>query len=155
MASMRLPPVKYTNLMLGKRLICPGEQKANAHLSLRGKTAMITGGSSGIGLACAKILPSLGLDCLIITARSAARGEEAAASIRASYPLCKVEVWDLDMMDYNSIQALVGRAASIPRLDIAILNAGRSTNPYLEIATTDACRHVQRFRSQVQQKFRS
>lgn len=78
----------------------------------------------GIGLACAKILPTLGLSHLIITARSLSRGEEAATSLRNAHPYMKIDVWELDMLNYDSIQNLAAKCASLPKLHIAILNAG-------------------------------
>lgn len=56
--------------------------------------------------------------------RSIAKGEEAAAPIRKAHPTCKVDVWELDMESYHSIQAFAKRIEALPRLDMAILNAG-------------------------------
>ncbi|KAJ4361015.1 uncharacterized protein N0V89_001584 [Didymosphaeria variabile] len=37
--------------------------------------------------------------------RSTKKGEEATARIRQAYPDCNVEVWELDVLSYPSIQA--------------------------------------------------
>ncbi|KAF2681005.1 NAD(P)-binding protein [Lentithecium fluviatile CBS 122367] len=92
--------------------------------SLDGKTAIITGGSSGFGLACAKILPTLGLSHLILGVRSVERCEEEAAFIRKANSHTKVDVWELDMLDYCSVRAFATRCETLPRLDMAVLNAG-------------------------------
>lgn len=92
--------------------------------SLEGKTAVITGSSSGFGLACAKILPSLRLSHLILAVRSVSRGEKVAEPLRNAHPNTKIEVWELDMLSYQSVEAFSNRCAALPRLHIAILNAG-------------------------------
>ncbi len=43
-------------------------------MTLRGKTALITGGTSGIGRAVAKLLAARGAD-VIVTGRDQARGD--------------------------------------------------------------------------------
>ncbi|KAH7383997.1 hypothetical protein BKA66DRAFT_417479 [Pyrenochaeta sp. MPI-SDFR-AT-0127] len=93
-------------------------------VSLVGKTALITGSNSGIGLACATLLPTLGVSHIILAVRSISKGNEAAASIRKKHIDLKIDVWELDMLSYPSIQAFAQRCSTLPRLDIAILNAG-------------------------------
>lgn len=73
------------------------------YVSLSGKTLLITGSNSGIGLAFVNILPTLGLSHLIMAVRSVEKGEAAAAPIRRAYPDCIIEVWNLDMLSYSSI----------------------------------------------------
>lgn len=92
--------------------------------SLNGQTIVLTGANSGFGLATAKILPTLGVARLIIGVRSTESGEIAAESIRKVHPNCSIEVWKLDMLSYESVQAFAQRCAGIDRLDMAILNAG-------------------------------
>lgn len=122
MESIALPPTptSFPKLLLSA-LRVPNK---TFNPSLTGKTALITGSNSGIGLACAGILPRLGLTHLIMAVRSVARGEEAAASIRKTHPELRLDVWELDMLSYPSIQAFAKRCATLSRLDIAILNAG-------------------------------
>jgi NAD(P)-dependent dehydrogenase (short-subunit alcohol dehydrogenase family) len=67
----------------------------------------------------------LKLSRLILAVRSSLRGEEAANKLRAPHPKANIEVWQLDMSDYNSVQAFASRVDSqLPRLDIVLLNAG-------------------------------
>jgi len=122
MASMALPP--YDDNML--KLMCKTFKTANGHphVTIPGKTLLITGSNTGIGLACANMLPTLGLSHLIMAVRSVDKGEAAAAPIRKAHPNCTVEVWPLDMLSYSSIQAFTERCKTLPRLDMAILNAG-------------------------------
>ncbi len=56
---------------------------------LRGKTAVITGGSRGIGAAIAEKLASLGADAAILYAGNAAAAEETAARCRGA---CRTRV---------------------------------------------------------------
>lgn len=56
--------------------------------------------------------------------RSAAKGEKAAAPLRAEFPASKVSVWTLDMESHDSIGHFVDQCATLPRLDVVILNAG-------------------------------
>lgn len=124
MASMSLPPNSDSMLKAVQKGMCAGDKKPIPNLS--GKIVLITGSNSGIGLACAQILPTLGVTHLIMAVRSVTKGEEAAAPIRSSHPKMHISVMALDMSSYASIQAFVNK---VPKLDIAILNAGMSPGP--------------------------
>ncbi|KAM0334988.1 hypothetical protein ACHAQA_000022 [Verticillium albo-atrum] len=92
--------------------------------TLASETAIITGSNTGLGLACAQILLGLGLSRIILAVRSSQKGEAVAHGLRTQYPDATIEVWPLDMSSYESIQAFTRRAATLPRIDYAILNAG-------------------------------
>ncbi|KAF2638205.1 NAD(P)-binding protein [Massarina eburnea CBS 473.64] len=92
--------------------------------TLDGKTILITGATSGFGASCARILVTLHPARLILAVRSIERGEQFATELRTAHPNIIVDVWILDMLDYHSVQALAQRCTTLPRLDIAILNAG-------------------------------
>ena len=91
--------------------------------SLRGKTALVTGGSRGIGLAIARSLVGDGVR-VAVTGRSAAHLSAARASIEAAGPGA-VETLEADVRRYDDMQraanAVAGRFGS---LDILINNAG-------------------------------
>lgn len=92
---------------------------------LSGKTAIVTGSNTGIGLEIARQL--LHLRCKVILAvRDEAKGERARQELVSGchVPPELVEVWQLDMLSYESIMGLARRTESLKRLDIAILNAG-------------------------------
>ncbi|RYP36601.1 hypothetical protein DL767_003305 [Monosporascus sp. MG133] len=92
---------------------------------LKGKTAIITAGNSGLGFYSGAELLNLGLSRLIITARDEAKGKTAEDALSAQKPTgSSVEVWPLNVSDYNSITSLVERVKSLNRVDIIIQNAG-------------------------------
>ncbi|KAL4967006.1 uncharacterized protein BDV14DRAFT_188647 [Aspergillus stella-maris] len=88
------------------------------------KTAIITGGTSGLGYECAAQLLFNNLSHLIITARNKGKGSEAVKSLQSRFPSAKIEVWNLDMLDYESIRSFVEKCDQLDRIDIIILNAG-------------------------------
>ena len=93
--------------------------------NLSGKTAIITGGNAGLGYEAALQLLGLKLSKLILAVRSLERGEAAAAKLQKLHPNAVVEVWQLDMCSYPSVQAFASRVDSqLSRIDIVLLNAG-------------------------------
>ncbi|KAI4592417.1 hypothetical protein KJ359_011228 [Pestalotiopsis sp. 9143b] len=94
---------------------------------LSGRTAIVTGANSGIGLECSRQLLDLGLSRLIIAVRSQSRGEAARNNLLAGRDAEKhvVDVWPLDLEKYESITAFAQRAEEeLERLDILVNNAG-------------------------------
>jgi NAD(P)-dependent dehydrogenase (short-subunit alcohol dehydrogenase family) len=62
---------------------------------------------------------------VIIAARNIEKGESTKAALEARLKRKgQLEVWELDMMSYDSIKAFVKRANALDTLDIAVLNAG-------------------------------
>jgi NAD(P)-dependent dehydrogenase (short-subunit alcohol dehydrogenase family) len=92
--------------------------------SLAGKVAIVTGANQGLGLEASDQLLSLSLSRLIIAVRSVAKGEAAANTFRAKYPQATIDVFQLDMSSYSSIQAFAAQVKQLDHVDIAILNAG-------------------------------
>ncbi|KAJ4304908.1 hypothetical protein N0V90_000436 [Kalmusia sp. IMI 367209] len=94
--------------------------------SLTGKTAIVTGANSGLGLETARQL--LGLGCKVILAvRDEKKGEVARQDLAHSQKLTSasmIEVWKLDLSSYSSVSDFAERAKGLPHLEIAILNAG-------------------------------
>src|ERR1700751_5521914 len=86
-------------------------------------TALITGGTSGIGLATAKKLAQLGIHVLVV-GRNAERGKKAADEIRASGG--KADFISSDLRDAESAHDLAKRAIELGNghIDILINNAG-------------------------------
>lgn len=88
-------------------------------LGLRGRTAIITGASKGIGRATALRLAEEGCDLHLI-ARTQADLDEAAEQIRAQANVA-VQVWAMDLSDSANIDRLFDEAGDF---DILVNNAG-------------------------------
>lgn len=115
--------------------ITPGLPGKN--ISLRGKIAIVTGSNTGIGLECARQLLDLGLGKLIIAVRNKSKGDVARKDLSSGRQLEEnaIEVWDLDMLSYDSIMAFIERTRTLQRLDIVILNVGIMKQTY-SVAST-------------------
>ncbi|KAM8797290.1 dehydrogenase/reductase SDR family member 13 [Eudromia elegans] len=93
---------------------------------LHGRTAIVTGASSGIGLAVARELARRGARVIVAT-RSAARGEAAARSIRTETGNPQVLFMHLDLASLRSVRAFASAVLrQEPRLHLLINNAGVS-----------------------------
>src|SRR5580698_1919217 len=92
---------------------------------MQGKTVVITGGNSGIGLETAAALASMGARVLV-TARNADKGRTALATItQRSGGEGRVQLVVFDLADLASVRR---GAAEIheqaPRIDVLVNNAG-------------------------------
>lgn len=96
-----------------------------------GKTILITGGNSGIGLEAAKVLAGKGAD-ILLCARTQAKGDVAVAAVNA-VGNGKARLVLLDLADMASIHACAQTVASMTnRLDVLINNAGVMQTPELK-----------------------
>ncbi len=96
----------------------------NSTPSLKGKTAIVTGASSGIGRAIAEKLGAAGAH-VFLTGRTAAAMDESKARIEESGGRATLTV--ADVRDVGQVQGLVDRAVrDTGRLDIMVNNAGLS-----------------------------
>ncbi|KAF2095837.1 NAD(P)-binding protein [Rhizodiscina lignyota] len=114
----------YLNVFFHNQFLAQPQWPA-PNTSLSGKTAIVTGSNTGLGYEAARQLLGLNLSRMILAVRSLDKGEAAASQLRQLYPKASVEVWQLDMSSYDSVQALARRIESQSwRVDIVILNAG-------------------------------
>ncbi|KAH7303834.1 putative short-chain dehydrogenase/reductase family protein [Stachybotrys elegans] len=93
-------------------------------VNLAGKTAIVTGSNTGIGLECAKQLLKLGISRLILAVRDESKGGAAQKNLARTAKEANIEVWTLDLSSYNSVTQFALRTQGLDRLDIVILNAG-------------------------------
>ncbi len=106
----------------------PSSQKSN----LRGQIGIVTGSNIGLGLEASRQLLEIGLSHLILAVRNKEKGEHARIELAREAPGAKIEIWDLNMSNYESITQFSQKCATLPRLDFVILNAG-IFKPELEI----------------------
>lgn len=83
-------------------------------MELSNRTALVTGGTAGIGLACARLLAGAGAS-VIVTGRDRQRGERAAALLGGDARFVPA-----DLADAASVTALVGQVGAV---DILVNNA--------------------------------
>src|SRR5690242_5528239 len=88
-------------------------------LGLRGRLAVITGASRGIGAGCAERLAAEGCD-LVLASRSQAELDALAERLRAAHRV-GVTVEAMDIADSRNVDALAARHGGA---DILVNNAG-------------------------------
>ena len=91
---------------------------------LSGRTVLVTGGSSGIGLAASERLAALGAD-LVLVARDPARLESAAAAVRSHSRSGTVSTLPCDLSSQAAVRALSAQVRErYPHLHVLVNNAG-------------------------------
>lgn len=94
---------------------------------MRGATALVTGGTDGIGLATATGLAGLGARVGIV-GRDRARAERAAGTIRRAVgadPAPEIDVFVADLSSQADVRRLAAEVlAAYPRLDVLVNNVG-------------------------------
>jgi len=89
-----------------------------------GRTAIVTGGNSGIGYEAVKALAAAGAT-VVIASRDETRGANAVSNIIGAVDRARVELLLLDLADLSSVKAFVARFLERhDRLDLLINNAG-------------------------------
>lgn len=115
----------------------------------KGSCAIVTGSNVGLGFETAKQLIFLGLSHLVMAVRSIEKGNAAAKQLRATAgadgnPSAKINVWQLDMESYESIQAFVQKCQeNLARIDFVILNAGVSPMTFSTVPSTSHEKTIQ------------
>ena len=88
-------------------------------MSFQGKVALVTGGSSGIGLEIAKELVSRGAK-VVITGRQQSKLDEAARELGPNATAIRADVSKLAELD--TLYATIG--STLERIDVLVANAG-------------------------------
>lgn len=103
---------------------------------LDGQMALITGGGSGIGLACAEALLADGAD-VTLAARNAERLTTVAADLRGRFPDSTVVTASCDVTDEASVEAACAAADEAATLSIVVANAGTGSAGPFHLTTLD------------------
>ncbi|KAL1962680.1 hypothetical protein VTN77DRAFT_9314 [Rasamsonia byssochlamydoides] len=104
--------------------------------TVAGKTIIITGASSGLGLEAARQFLQLKASRVILAVRSIGRGEVAAAQIQPVNPDAEIKVMHLDLDSYDSVIAFANQIKrNLPELHVLLLNAGLTQYDYVTSAT--------------------
>jgi NAD(P)-dependent dehydrogenase (short-subunit alcohol dehydrogenase family) len=90
-------------------------------LGLKGRRALVTGGSKGIGFASARLLAQEGCDVVLVS-RDEAALQSAKREIEATAPKARIEIEATDLSSDEAATALV--AGYGERTDILVNNAG-------------------------------
>jgi retinol dehydrogenase-12 len=96
-----------------------------------GQTVIVTGANVGLGLEAARHIVNLGAAKVILAVRSIDKGEAAKKDIEAtSGKRGVVEVWQLDLSSYASVEEFAAKASKLDRLDVLLENAGIATGTF-------------------------
>ncbi len=102
----------------------------NDELPLADHLALITGGGSGIGLACARAFLVDGAG-VMLAARNAERLAASATDLRVEFPGAVIDTVECDVTDEASVEAACTAAAEAGPLRIVVANAGTgSAGPF-------------------------
>jgi NAD(P)-dependent dehydrogenase (short-subunit alcohol dehydrogenase family) len=109
-------------------------------IDLSGKTAVVTGSGSGIGLAIARGLAGSGAS-VVVNSRTQAKADEAAASIVKAVPGAKVRGVAADVSSAAGCAKLVD---AVPSADILINNTGiYESKDFFDITDEDWTRYFE------------
>ncbi|KAI1327284.1 NAD(P)-binding protein [Xylariaceae sp. FL0255] len=100
----------------------PGPLPSN--VNLKGKTALVTGASGGLGVEACLELAAHGLSLVILGVRDPTKCDSIKSLLLSRRPDLDVQIWQVEQESLENIKAFADRAASLDRLDIVILNAG-------------------------------
>lgn len=102
------------------------------HIRLDGKTALVTGGSRGIGRGCALALAQAGARVVVNYRREREAAEEVVRLIEGAGG--EAVPWQADIADERQVEAMLhGAAGRFGALDILVSNVAASTRqPFLQ-----------------------
>jgi len=99
---------------------------------LEGKTVLVTGGTSGIGRACAEAMLVAGADAVVINGRTRERGERARDEIAARFSAARVGLALGDMAEVADAQSVITVATGeLGRIDVLVNSTGGNDVPAL------------------------
>src|SRR5437667_5155617 len=103
-------------------------------LQLKGKLALVSGSTAGIGLAIGSSLAGEGAT-VVINGRSGSRVDDAIGTIRQEHPQAELEAYAGDLSKADTVQRVAGRFAQV---DILVNNLGSyEPKPFEAISDQD------------------
>jgi len=128
-------PVRVLDVVLD-RTVVPGYSKIGYLLrrrswraddpapgSMRGKRVVVTGASSGLGLATATGLARLGAEVHLVV-RNLDKGRDAVADLRDEVPGAAALLHRCDLSDLDDVRALADELGGTGPIDVLVHNAG-------------------------------
>jgi NAD(P)-dependent dehydrogenase (short-subunit alcohol dehydrogenase family) len=107
-------------------------EQVTAGIDLSGKTALVTGATSGLGLETARVLALRGAH-VILTGRTREKATAAIAALTALGIRAPLTPVALELTDFQSVAACAAEVAALgTALDMLICNAGIMALPALE-----------------------
>ena len=114
----------YTSIGLAVRRALPGWPADPLPRSLEGRHVLVTGASSGLGIATVEGLADLGASVHMLV-RDEAKGADVAKRLRVSRPGVDLRLWRCDVGDLDDVRRFAADlAAEVPRLHAIVHNAG-------------------------------
>lgn len=100
----------------------------------KGRVAIVTGSSSGIGYETARVLAAKNAT-VIIAVRNLEKGQSALEKIRGQHPEADVRIMELDLASLESVRRFSEEfRKNFSQLDLLINNAGVMMPPYSKTA---------------------
>ena len=101
-----------------------------------GKTAVITGSTSGMGEATARLMAARGAEAILVTGRNQERGDQVAGAIRELG--ARATFVAADLAEPTSYREVIEAAeGSLRRIDILVNCAGSTARGSLETTTPE------------------
>jgi len=95
--------------------------------SFANQVVIVTGSNVGLGLEAARRITANGAAKVILAVRTLSKGEAAKNDIeQTTHTTGVVEVWELDLANYDSVKKFATKAMQLERLDVLLNNAGVS-----------------------------
>ncbi|KZT26711.1 short-chain dehydrogenase [Neolentinus lepideus HHB14362 ss-1] len=120
-----------------------GAPKLGVKADLSGKTVVVVGANTGIGLEAAKHFASMNASKVILACRNEEKGKKAVVEVEKATGLKNAELWLLDLSRFSSVVNFADKFEKEGgRLDILVMNAGIATRKYEDMEGWESTLHV-------------